>query len=41
MIVEKARLIGAKEGPAGYGIYNEEKLMLTDPTQIMLELPRD
>jgi KaiC/GvpD/RAD55 family RecA-like ATPase len=31
MLVEKARLIGSKEGPAGFAIYNEEKLMLVDP----------
>lgn len=41
MMVEKARLIGAKEGPAGFGIYDEDKLMLIDPTQIMLELPTE
>jgi twinkle protein len=39
--IEKARLIGAKEGPAGYGLYDEEKLMLTDPTDIQLGLPTE
>lgn len=38
-MVEKARLIGAKEGPAGYAIYDEEKLMLIDPRKKGLELP--
>ncbi|QIG69421.1 DNA primase/helicase protein [Rhizobium phage RHph_N3_13] len=40
ILVEKARLIGSKEGPAGYAIYNEEKLMLVDPSDIQLELPK-
>jgi twinkle protein len=31
MTVEKARLVGAKEGPAGYAVYNTELLMLEDP----------
>lgn len=35
--VEKARLIGAKEGPAGYALYDEEKLMLIDPMKQQLE----
>ncbi len=39
ILVEKARLIGSKEGPAGYAVYNEEKLMLMDPLQKGLELP--
>lgn len=39
IMVEKARLIGAKEGPAGYGIYDEEKLMLVDPMKMNLGLP--
>ena len=30
-LIEKARLIGAEEGPAGFAIYNKEKLMLLDP----------
>lgn len=30
-LIEKARLIGAEEGPAGHAIYNKEKLMLQDP----------
>lgn len=30
-LIEKARLIGAEEGPAGFAIYNKEKLMLIDP----------
>jgi len=38
ILVEKARLIGAKEGPAGYGLYDEEKLMLIDPRTKGLEL---
>lgn len=38
-LVEKARLIGAKEGPAGYAFYDEEKLMLIDPLKAGLELP--
>lgn len=29
-LIEKARLIGAKEGPAGYAVYDEENLMLVD-----------
>jgi len=37
ILVEKARLIGSKEGPAGYAIYDEEKLMLTDPATKGLE----
>ena len=37
IMVEKARLIGSKEGPAGYAIYDEEKLMLTDPMKQGLE----
>lgn len=40
ILVEKARLIGSKEGPAGYALYNEEKLMLQDPSEIQLELPK-
>lgn len=39
IMVEKARLIGAKEGPAGFGIYDEDKLMLVDPMKKGLELP--
>jgi twinkle protein len=39
IMVEKARLIGSKEGPAGYAIYDEEKLMLVCPTKKGLELP--
>lgn len=39
MMIEKARLPGAKEGPAGYAIYDTETLMLIDPTQIRLEVP--
>lgn len=31
IMVEKARLPGAKEGPAGYALYKEEFLMLIDP----------
>jgi len=38
-VVEKARLIGAKEGPAGYAIYDFDTLMLIDPSQQQLELP--
>lgn len=30
-LIEKARLIGAEEGPAGFAVYNKEKLMLQDP----------
>ena len=37
IMVEKARLIGAKEGPAGYALYDEEKLMLIDPMKQQLE----
>jgi twinkle protein len=38
MLVEKARLIGSKEGPAGYAIYDEEKLMLVCPSTKGLDL---
>lgn len=38
MMVEKARLPGAKEGPAGYAIYDMDKLMLIDPMKKGLEL---
>jgi twinkle protein len=31
MIVEKARLAGATEGPAGFAVYDVDKLMLVDP----------
>jgi replicative DNA helicase len=41
ILVEKARLIGSKEGPAGYGIYDEERLMLVDPHKMGLELPNE
>jgi twinkle protein len=40
-MVEKARLIGAKEGPAGYAIYDMDKLMLIDPMKKGLELPNE
>lgn len=30
-MIEKARMIGAKEGPGGYAIYDEDTLMLRDP----------
>jgi twinkle protein len=36
IMVEKARLPGAKEGPAGYALYNEEFLMLMDPHEAPL-----
>ena len=36
-LVEKARLIGAKEGPAGYAIYDEDNLMLRDPRKKGIE----
>lgn len=39
MMVEKARLAGAKTGPAGYALYDEDKLMLIDPRQRGLEIP--
>lgn len=39
--VEKARLIGAKEGPAGFALYDEEKLMLIDPRKNGLEIPNE
>ena len=32
-LIEKARLIGAKEGPAGFGLYDDECLMLRDPME--------
>lgn len=38
-MIEKARLAGAKEGPAGYAIYDGDKLMLVDPLDKQLELP--
>lgn len=38
MMIEKARMIGAQEGPAGYALYDLDKLMLTDPTEKGLEL---
>lgn len=38
MMVEKARLLGAKEGPAGFAVYDTEKLMLIDPLKKGLEL---
>lgn len=38
MTIEKARMIGAREGPAGYGLYDMELLMLIDPTTKGLEL---
>lgn len=37
-MVEKARLVGAKEGPAGFAVYNTEKLMLEDPIERGLQL---
>lgn len=40
MIVEKARLAGAKTGPAGYALYDDEKLMLIDPRSRGLEVPK-
>lgn len=39
LMIEKARTIGAQEGPAGYGLYDTEKLMLIDPADKGLELP--
>jgi len=33
-MVEKARLIGSKEGPAGFGVYDEDNLMLVDPSAL-------
>ena len=39
LLVEKARLIGAREGPAGYALYDQDKLMLIDPYDQQLELP--
>lgn len=33
-LIEKARMIGAKEGPGGYAIYDEELLMLRDPQRM-------
>lgn len=38
ILVEKARLIGSKEGPAGFGIYDDETLMLRDPLEKGLTL---
>jgi twinkle protein len=37
-MVEKARLVGSKEGPAGFAVYNTEKLMLEDPLERGLQL---
>lgn len=39
MMVEKARLAGAKEGPAGYALYDIDKLMLVCPLKQGLEFP--
>jgi len=39
ILIEKARLIGSKEGPAGYALYDEDKLMLVDPMKQGLEVP--
>ncbi len=36
-LIEKARLIGAKEGPAGYAIYDEDNLMLICPMKKGIE----
>lgn len=41
MMIEKARLIGAKTGPASYALYDEEALMLVDPKLQALEFPKD
>jgi len=38
LMVEKARLAGSKEGPAGYALYDMEKLMLIDPVEKGLEM---
>lgn len=38
LAVEKARLPGAKTGPAGYALYDDDKLMLIDPSEIRLEV---
>lgn len=40
-LIEKARLIGSKEGPAGFAVYDEDLLMLVDPLSKNLELPND
>lgn len=41
LMIEKARLIGAKSGPAGFALYDEEKLMLIDPKTQALEFPEE
>lgn len=38
MMIEKARLVGAKEGPAGFAVYDTERLMLVDPLEKGLTL---
>lgn len=38
-LIEKARLPGAKEGPAGYGLYNDETLTLKDPDLLEISVP--
>lgn len=38
-MIEKARLIGAKEGPAGYGYYDEELCILRDPEDMGMKAP--
>lgn len=40
MMVEKARLAGAKEGPAGFAVYDTDLLMLLDPLARGLQLPQ-
>lgn len=37
-MIEKARLVGAKEGSGGYARYNQEKLMLEDPYKIGIDV---
>ena len=37
--IEKARLMGAKTGPAGYAIYDQEVKILKDPASLGLSLP--
>ena len=39
MLVEKARLTGAKTGPVGYAVYDTESMMLVDPQTKGIGLP--